>query len=95
MSENDHYIKTVRTLAISGSLRNRSSNTSLLRAAEALASENHQIVIYEGIGGLPQFNPDIEGDDSITSVRDFRLQLQNSDAVIFSTPSMPTVCREL
>ena len=86
MSENDQYVKTVRTLAISGSLRNRSSNTSLLRAAEALASENHRIVIYEGIGDLPHFNPDIEGDDSITSVRDFRLQLQNSDAVIFSSP---------
>ncbi len=86
MSENDHYAKTVRTLAISGSLRNRSSNTSLLRAAVALASENHRIVIYEGIGDLPHFNPDIEGDHSITSVSDFRLRLQNSDAVIFSSP---------
>jgi NAD(P)H-dependent FMN reductase len=86
MNENDNDVKTVRTLAISGSLRSRSSNTSLLRAAEALASENHRIVIYEGIGDLPHFNPDIEGDDSITSVQDFRLQLRNSDAVIFSSP---------
>src|SRR5258708_10186387 len=86
MSEIDHDVKTVRTLAISGSLRGRSSNTSLLRAAEALGSEDHRIVIYEGIGDLPHFSPDIEGDDSITSVQDFRLQLQNSDAVIFSSP---------
>ncbi len=86
MTENDRYVKTVRTLAISGSLRSNSSNTSLLKAAMTLASNNHRIVIFEGIGDLPHFNPDIEGDDSITSVRDFRVQLQNSDAVIISSP---------
>ena len=49
------------TLAISGSLRSRSSNTTLLRAAAMLTPEGVSISLYDGLGDLPHFNPDPNG----------------------------------
>ncbi|KAB0569833.1 NADPH-dependent FMN reductase [Pseudomonas sp. R11F] len=48
-----------RLLAVSGSLRQASSNSILLRAAERLCPEGILITHYEGIGELPHFNPDL------------------------------------
>ncbi|HEX7775538.1 MAG TPA: NADPH-dependent FMN reductase [Parvibaculum sp.] len=75
----------MRLLAISGSLRSGSSNTRLLEAARAVAPEGVDIVLYEGIGALPHFNPDME-DAPIEAVTAFRAALAASDGVIFSTP---------
>jgi NAD(P)H-dependent FMN reductase len=75
----------MRILAISGSLRAGSSNTRLLEAACALAPEGVEIVLYDGIGALPHFNPDLE-DAPIAAVADFRAALTASAGVIFSTP---------
>ena len=47
-------------LAISGSLRARSSNTEVLRAAAALAPGDVGVSFYEGLGELPHFNPDLD-----------------------------------
>jgi chromate reductase, NAD(P)H dehydrogenase (quinone) len=46
-------------LALSGSLRAASTNTALLRAAAARAPAGLRLEIYDGMGGLPLFNPDI------------------------------------
>ncbi|MEH2323516.1 MAG: NADPH-dependent FMN reductase [Nostoc sp.] len=78
-------IKLIQILAISGSLRNASSNTALLRSAIGLASEGVKITLYEGLGNLPHFNPDLEGRE-IFSVKDIRTQLQISDGVLISSP---------
>ena len=48
-------------LAISGSLRRTSSNTTLLRTAQLLAPDDMNITLYTGLGDLPHFNPDLEG----------------------------------
>ena len=45
-------------LAISGSLRAASSNTTLLRAAAILAPEGVEFDLYDGLGTLPHFNPE-------------------------------------
>ena len=50
----------IRILAVSGSLRAASSNTALLRTARALAPENVEVVLYEGLAALPHFNPDLD-----------------------------------
>jgi len=50
-----------RILAISGSLRRQSSNTTLLGAAALLAPEGIGITLFRGLGNLPHFNPDLEG----------------------------------
>lgn len=52
----------VRLVALSGSLRARSSNTALLRAAVRLAPPAVEIDLYERIGALPPFNPDLEAE---------------------------------
>ncbi|MCY7335571.1 MAG: hypothetical protein LH613_05065 [Chamaesiphon sp.] len=49
----------VKILAISGSLRSNSSNTSILRAMVGLAPTHIQISIYDGIGDLPS-NKDLD-----------------------------------
>lgn len=76
----------VKILAISGSLRTNSSNTSLLRAIAALAPDRVEIDIYTGIGNLPHFNPELDDERALHSVRDWRDRLQAADGVLFCTP---------
>ena len=47
-------------LAISGSLRSRSTNTELLVALASLAPADVAIDLYDGLDRLPHFNPDLE-----------------------------------
>ena len=76
----------ISLLAISGSLRRASSNTALLEAAAALAPPEVAVTVYEGIGDLPHFNPDIPDDQAPPSVLRYRAALAGADGVIFSTP---------
>jgi chromate reductase, NAD(P)H dehydrogenase (quinone) len=76
----------IKILAISGSLRSSSSNTNILLALVNLVPVNTTIEIYENIGNLPHFNPEIDDDRVLLSVQDWRSQLQEADAVIFCTP---------
>lgn len=76
----------VTILAISGSLRANSSNTSILRAIVGLAPDRVQISIYPGIGDLPHFNPELDDDRALQSVRDWRDRLQAADGILFCTP---------
>ncbi|HEY0371038.1 MAG TPA: NAD(P)H-dependent oxidoreductase, partial [Thermoanaerobaculia bacterium] len=55
----------MQILAISGSLRAQSSNASLLRAVARVASEDVRVEIYEGMGDLPHFNPDLDAEGAI------------------------------
>lgn len=78
----------MRILAISGSLRSASSNTVLLRTAAALAPEGVEITVYDGLGDLPHFNPDLdaEGEQGPPSVADFRARLKEADGVLICSP---------
>src|SRR5579859_4480587 len=73
-------------LAISGGLRAASTNTSLLRAAAVLAPEDVTIKLYDGLGDLPHFNPDLDTELPPLAVARFRLRLRNAAGVIISTP---------
>jgi NAD(P)H-dependent FMN reductase len=75
----------IQILAISGSLRTKSSNSTLLRAVAQLAPGNISISIYTGLGDLPHFNPDLEGSEP-PSVIEFRRELQVCNGVLISTP---------
>ena len=72
-------------LAISGSLRQSSSNTLLLQAAKALAPEGVEITLYHGIGDLPHFNPDLD-EMQIAAVQEFRNQIAHADGLLISSP---------
>ena len=75
----------MRILAISGSLRAASSNTTLLRSASALAPKGVEIILYDGLAGLPHFNPDLE-ETLQPAVTDFRTRLQAAHGVLISSP---------
>jgi NAD(P)H-dependent FMN reductase len=75
----------MRLLALSGSLRRISVNTALLRAAGPLAPAGVEVILYEGLGSLPHFNPDLEADEP-PSVTDFRVQVRGADGLLICSP---------
>lgn len=78
----------LRVLAISGSLRARSSNSEVLRAAARLAPDEFALSLYTGIGELPHFNPDLDREESVPlpPVADLRARVADADVVLISTP---------
>src|SRR5262245_37837636 len=78
-------IRPLRLLALSGSLRRVSVNTALLRAAVHLAPDGVEVVLYEGLGNLPHFNPDLEADEP-PAVTDFRVHVRDADGLLISSP---------
>ena len=78
----------LQILGISGSLRQRSSNTEVLRAASSLAPTNVQITLFSGLDALPHFNPDLDGVGSLPppTVGDFRRRVRRADALLICSP---------
>ena len=78
----------VKIVAISGSLRRRSSNAALIRAAIGVAPDGVTIVIYDRLGELPHFNPDLDGEESEPPppVSELRAMLIAADAIVISSP---------
>ncbi|RYZ81247.1 MAG: NAD(P)H-dependent oxidoreductase [Proteobacteria bacterium] len=79
-------MKRKNILAVCGSLRARSSNLSLLQAAKTLVAETFEFTFFEGLGDLPHFNPDKDGEDALEPVAEFRNLLKGADGVIICTP---------
>ena len=77
---------TYRILLISGSLRARSTNTAVLRTAQAMAPEGVEAILYGGLAGLPHFNPDNEGEWLPPAVTGLRAEIRSADALLLSTP---------
>jgi len=75
----------IRVLAISGSLRARSLNSMLLRAAVRLAPSGVAVVLDTHIGALPLFNPDLEALDP-APVAALREQIISCNAVLIASP---------
>lgn len=78
-----------RILAISGSLRARSSNTIVLQAAAALTPDNVEVVMYAGLAELPHFNPDLDRslDDVLPpAATELRTQVGRADALLICSP---------
>jgi len=76
----------MKILGISGSLRAASVNTALLRTAATLTPYGVTLIIYEGIGNLPHFNPELDKEPLPLAVTSFRSQLNISAGVIISSP---------
>ncbi|MCU1491715.1 MAG: NADPH-dependent reductase [Acidimicrobiaceae bacterium] len=73
-------------LLISGSLRTSSTNTAVLRTAQASAPEGVDAALYEGLDGLPHFNPDDDAEPLPPAVADLRALVDAADALVFSIP---------
>jgi chromate reductase len=78
----------IRILAVSGSLRDDSFNTSLLRAATEAAPEGVEVDLFEpsGIAGLPLYDQDLDAGDVPEPVARLREAWGSADAMLFSTP---------
>jgi chromate reductase, NAD(P)H dehydrogenase (quinone) len=76
-------MQTRNILGISGSLRNDSSNTNILKTIRGFLPEGTQFAIYEGLAELPHFSPGLVDSASVTH---FKTAIQYADAVIICTP---------
>ena len=72
-------------LAISGSLRADSTNSALLRAAAEVAPNEVSIDLYDRLGDLPIFNPNLE-ERSFLALLDLRRRLAAADGLLIASP---------
>jgi NAD(P)H-dependent FMN reductase len=78
----------VRVLAISGSLRARSSNRALLDAAATLVPPGIEWETYDALAQLPHFNPDDDEDGRPVppAVAELRTRVIAADGWVISSP---------
>ncbi len=73
-------------LAISGSTRANSSNLHLIKAIEELGRDLFSITVFNGLMGIPPFNPDDDTDNPPPAIIQFRKQLKEADGILICTP---------
>jgi chromate reductase len=74
-----------RVLAIPGSLRERSLNRMLIRAAQALAPEGIEIEIAD-LRGIPLYDGDVEAEGDPAPVRHLKERVREADSLLIATP---------
>lgn len=74
-----------RILAISGSLRERSYNRALLRAARELAPDGVEVEEYD-LSPIPFYDGDVEAAGDPEAVVALRAAVAEADAVLIATP---------
>lgn len=72
-------------LALSGSLRRGSYNTFILRALSCLAPAGVTVSVFEGMGELPLFNPDLEP-ESLPAVANLKQAVGSVNGLIIASP---------
>ncbi|MEO6094641.1 MAG: NAD(P)H-dependent oxidoreductase [Fibrobacteria bacterium] len=76
----------MRILGIAGSLREDSSNGTLLKIAASLPDPEVELEIYRGLGDLPFFSPERDDANQDGSVAEFRARLKRADGILIATP---------
>ena len=76
----------MRILALSGSLKANSHSTALVRALAAMAPADMEVAVYDGLGDLPHFTPDLDDEKSPAPVVHLRALLHGAEGVIICTP---------
>ncbi|TRC96388.1 NAD(P)H-dependent oxidoreductase [Mesorhizobium sp. WSM4303] len=76
----------IELLAVSGSLRAASTNSALLAALAANAPSDCRVTIYDGLGLLPIFNPDDEGERTPAEATRLIDAVTRADGIIVSCP---------
>lgn len=72
-------------LGISGSLREASYNTALLRACRELAPDDVEVVVHT-LGDIPLYDRDVEAQGYPRSVRALRDAIAEADALVLASP---------
>jgi chromate reductase len=73
-------------LAISGSLRAASTNSALVAALARNTPPGCRVTVYDGLGRLPIFNPDDEGERTPQAASELIDAITQADGVIISCP---------
>ncbi|MBO9730162.1 MAG: NAD(P)H-dependent oxidoreductase [Chitinophaga sp.] len=78
----------IKVLAICGSTREVSSNHHLIKAITTLSADIFDVQLWDGLTGLPHFNPDLDmlPESAPEPVQQFREQLTRADAVLICSP---------
>jgi len=75
-----------KIIAISGSIRQSSTNMSLINAITDLFKDKLEFNIFQGLSDIPHFNPDLDTVNPPKKVSDFRRQLHAADGILICTP---------
>jgi chromate reductase len=75
-----------RIFAISGSLRQGSSNHNILRFFEKLTPGGIHYFIYDHLAEIPPFDPSLDNESAADAVFELRNYIENADAIIICTP---------
>lgn len=71
---------------IAGSLREKSYNRALLRAAREEAPDGLEIVIFDRVAEVPPFNQDVEDEGDPEPVRALKNAIAEADGLLLATP---------
>lgn len=82
----ERVVYRTKVLLVSGSLRQDSTNTALLRTAEVVSPPDIAAELYVGMGELPHFNPDLDQPPLDPAAAHLRTMIHSADAILFSTP---------
>src|ERR1700759_4804366 len=75
------FISPARIVAVSGSLKESSSNSALVRALAELEPEH--VEVWDELGAPPHFTPDADGGAAVAS---WRAAVVRADLVLIATP---------
>ena len=75
----------IKILAMSGSLRSKSSNTRLVKRVADIAGDTFAIDVFSDLHRLPHFNPDREPSEDVF-VKDLTRRMRDADGFLVSTP---------
>ena len=75
-----------KVLSISGSTRASSTNLNYIKAIRDLAADVFSVDLFEGLMGIPPFNPDDDFENPPAVIINFRNQLRNVDGILICTP---------
>jgi chromate reductase len=75
-----------RILGISGSLREGSHNTGLLRAAARVLPPGVELDVFDGLRELPPYDADRDIDPADPAVAHLRKAIASADGVVIATP---------
>jgi chromate reductase len=76
----------MRVLGISGSLRDASFNTKLLRVAGGLLPDDVEFIVWDGLKAVPPYDEDDDRDPAPEAAQRFRDAIAGADALLFATP---------
>jgi chromate reductase len=76
----------LRIVGLSGSLRQDSHNTNLLRAAAALLPPGVELEVYDRLRDLPPYDADLDVDPADEAVARLRDAIADADGVVIATP---------